>query len=342
MGKTIFTDGDPFAGIAPTTVDASFLNMIFSHRHDGLAQDGSAPVDYAADTGAANAYAIAPSPALTQYITGMLIVFSAANTNTGASTVNINALGAKPIKRRTGDDLLAGDIEAGQLVVVAYDGVNFQILSPVNKGQLKYISLTASGNFTTPANISAATMFKITLIGGGGGAGAASAVSSVSQAGGAGGGVTFYVSGLSPNTAYAVVIGAGGAGGAQSAPNNGGGGGTTQITINGTVYSATGGFGGAGTASAAINGTAPQGGTSPGGIQIFQTTSVVGVALSGSLGFASCGASLPPYGGGGGGGYSGNGSGGTGIGYGSGGGGAVGVGGGGNGAPGIVIIEWVG
>ena len=129
MAKTVFTDGDPSQGIVATIVDAAFLNAIFQARPDGLAQDGSLPVAYAADTGVANAYAIAPSPALTQYITGMPFTFSAANANTGASTLNINGLGAKTIKKHGSVDLHAGDIQTGQVVTVAFDGTNFQMMS---------------------------------------------------------------------------------------------------------------------------------------------------------------------------------------------------------------------
>ena len=129
MAKTVFTDGNPSQGIVGTIVDAAFLNSIFSHRHDGLNQDGSAPVAFATDTGIANAYAIAPSPALTQYVTGMPFTFLAANTNTGASALNINGLGAKTIKKHGSSDLRAGDIQTGQLVTVAFDGTYFQMMS---------------------------------------------------------------------------------------------------------------------------------------------------------------------------------------------------------------------
>lgn len=41
MAKTLFNDGDPSLGILGTRVLAAFLNKIFSHKHDGLDQDGS-------------------------------------------------------------------------------------------------------------------------------------------------------------------------------------------------------------------------------------------------------------------------------------------------------------
>lgn len=45
MAKTVFIDGNPSLGILGTIVTAAFLNLIFNHKHDGLNQDGSAPID---------------------------------------------------------------------------------------------------------------------------------------------------------------------------------------------------------------------------------------------------------------------------------------------------------
>ncbi len=109
--------------------------------------------DYVADTGAANAYAIAPSPVISAYTTGQIFTFKAANTNTTASTLNVNTLGAKAIKKTDGTAaLIAGDIVAGQLVIVEYDGTNFQMLSPVANLIAKKLQ-----SATTVVDVSAAT-----------------------------------------------------------------------------------------------------------------------------------------------------------------------------------------
>jgi hypothetical protein len=85
--------------------------------------------DYAADTGAANAYAVTLSPVPT-LTTGLHVAFKAANANSAASTLNVNSLGAKTIKKKDGaTDLASGDISSGQLVLVMYDGTNFQMVS---------------------------------------------------------------------------------------------------------------------------------------------------------------------------------------------------------------------
>lgn len=108
--------------------------------------------DYKVDTGSANAYAIAPSPAITAYTVGQMFSFKAVNANTTASTLNVNALGVKTIKNSLGGDLVANDILAGQIVVVEYDGTNFQMTSPLGNQ-----TATALKSATTIVSVSAAT-----------------------------------------------------------------------------------------------------------------------------------------------------------------------------------------
>lgn len=84
---------------------------------------------YAADAEASDAYAITLSPAVTAYAAGQSFLFKANTANTGAATLNVSALGAKTIKKNTDQDLATGDIEAGSIVEVVYDGTNFQMVS---------------------------------------------------------------------------------------------------------------------------------------------------------------------------------------------------------------------
>ena len=124
MAKTVFQDT-----VSPgTKVTASFLNGMNNHRHTGLDQDGDGAIDYAADTGAANAYVVALTPPLTAHVVGMPIRLMVANANTGASTLNEGG-GAAPIKKFGSQPLVAGDLNAGQIIEVIYDGTNFQLMS---------------------------------------------------------------------------------------------------------------------------------------------------------------------------------------------------------------------
>ncbi len=90
---------------------------------------------YKADTGAADAYVIAPSPAITAYAAGQAFSFLAANANTGASTLNVNGLGTKDIKKYDGSGslvaLAANDILVNQIVSCRYDGTQFQLVPDI-------------------------------------------------------------------------------------------------------------------------------------------------------------------------------------------------------------------
>lgn len=116
--------------------------------------------DYKVDTGAANAYVITPSPAITAYTTGQIFSFKAVNANTTASTLNVNGLGVKTIKKLSGGfDLVANDIIAGAVVVVEYDGTNFQLISPVS-----FPPATQNGASIYAADAGGSDTYVITLV----------------------------------------------------------------------------------------------------------------------------------------------------------------------------------
>jgi hypothetical protein len=85
--------------------------------------------NYYTDTGAANAYAITvSSPQTVSLAAGLPIQFKATNANTGASTLQINALAAKNILNPNGTALSNAQISAGAVVTVIYDGTQFMLL----------------------------------------------------------------------------------------------------------------------------------------------------------------------------------------------------------------------
>ncbi|MCF6461505.1 hypothetical protein [Clostridium sp. Cult3] len=61
-------------------------------------------------------------------VEGMSVKVKFTNANTGASTLNINGLGAKSIRKSSGDELSKGDIRAGQILHLVYTGSVFQLL----------------------------------------------------------------------------------------------------------------------------------------------------------------------------------------------------------------------
>lgn len=82
----------------------------------------------------------------TAYVAGQTFRFVAAGTNTGATTLNVNALGAKAITKIGTNALEAGDIKAGAVYQVVYDGTQFQISAvpaPLAHGQCQ-LSFTSA------------------------------------------------------------------------------------------------------------------------------------------------------------------------------------------------------
>ena len=144
--KTTFQDGDLANGIAGTIVAAAFLNALNNHRHMGTAVDGDGAIDWAADVGAANAYVIALNPPLAANVVGMPVRFKAANANTSPSTLNICALGAVAIKKGVSRDLAAGDILAGQMIEVIYDGMYYQLMSDPGLSTSRFGADTGAAN----------------------------------------------------------------------------------------------------------------------------------------------------------------------------------------------------
>lgn len=79
--------------------------------------------------GSANVHTLTYTVAPAAYVAGDCYTFIAGFSNTGAATLNVNALGAKSIKMGS-RDIVSGDIVAGRIVTVYYDGTNFQLLTP--------------------------------------------------------------------------------------------------------------------------------------------------------------------------------------------------------------------
>lgn len=300
-------------------------------------------LNYIADTGAVNALVATLSPALGSYTAGTLVQVKVAVTNTGATTINVNGLGAKTIKKLDGaTDLAAGDLVAGQVVSLEYDSTNFQLQSPQGTPfKSNYQAFTASGTWTKPAGLSGNEMVTVQVWGGGGGGGGAAA-GAAQEAGGGGGGtyseakfkasdlgstVTVTIGaagtagaagasgGAGGNTTFGSLLTAygGGGGGPASSSNYGGGGGGAGINSAGTTATTTtGGNGGgvvagAGGAPSALGGSSSFGGGGGGGTGASGGSSAYGGGGgAGGNGLTTGGASV--YGGGGGGGRGGGGS----------------------------------
>ncbi len=126
---------------------------------------------YAASATGSDAYAITVPVTPNDYDAGDRYTFKADVANTGAATLNVNGLGVKTIKKYGGTaDLATGDIQAGQLCTVRYDGTYFQLehveRRPVNATLIASGSL--SGNNVDIANIPDHYLYLVLVISGAG------------------------------------------------------------------------------------------------------------------------------------------------------------------------------
>lgn len=91
-----------------------------SHKTDYIQHIG-----YAIATGLANEYIATLTPALSKYQEGFSLRLKINVDNTGASTVNVNELGAKAIKKANGADVTSGNLKSGSVYTIVYNGTNF-------------------------------------------------------------------------------------------------------------------------------------------------------------------------------------------------------------------------
>jgi len=125
-------------------------------------------------------------------------------------------------------------------------GVTSAIQTQIDSKATNTIIVTSGTSFTTPATITASTIFIIELVGAGGGGGGGLAAGNGS--GGGGGGYVYKkITGLTASTTYTCAIGVGGSAGASA--GSGTAGTSTTLTIGITTYTASGGGFGLGTAS---------------------------------------------------------------------------------------------
>jgi hypothetical protein len=78
------------------------------------------------------------TPTLTGYAAGAQYSFIAQNSNTAAVTIDIDTLGVKSITKYGTTPLNVGDIVAGAMTLIEYDGTQFQLLNVANN-TFKYI-----------------------------------------------------------------------------------------------------------------------------------------------------------------------------------------------------------
>jgi hypothetical protein len=99
------------------------------------------------------------NPALAAYVAGAQYSFIAQNTNTGAVTLDIDTLGAKSITKSGTLPLTVGDLTAGSIALIEYDGTRFQLLNPLSDSfnNIKEITTVSATAATGTINYDVAT-----------------------------------------------------------------------------------------------------------------------------------------------------------------------------------------
>jgi len=105
--------------------------------------------NYATTAGTQPTYTISlpASYAPTAYTEGMIVYAKIHSSNSsGASTINVNSLGAKNVLRLDGQALLPYDLLSGSIVVLLYDGTQFLLIA---QRPYSVVSTTSVGNVGT-------------------------------------------------------------------------------------------------------------------------------------------------------------------------------------------------
>lgn len=76
-----------------------------------------------------NDFTVTVAPAPAAYTANFFVGFKATHANTGATTIQVNALGTKTLTAIDGQALITGDITANEYVVAWYNGAQFYLIS---------------------------------------------------------------------------------------------------------------------------------------------------------------------------------------------------------------------
>lgn len=153
LTQSIATDGQtaaaanlPMGGFAHTGVGNATVRTMYPSM--GQVQDNVA--QYLTTVAGTDVITAIAGYVMTAYVTGQRFSFVAAGTNTGATTININSIGAKSITKKGSTALVAGDIVSGTAYEVVYDGTQFQLINPSSSTTTATAIYNAGGWSVTP------------------------------------------------------------------------------------------------------------------------------------------------------------------------------------------------
>lgn len=247
---TVNDDGDGLVWrqeLSGATVSSEMSPVVTGTLANALALLGAASISALTTAGGTTAFTLTTGRSLAAYTSGLSFVAKMNATNTGASTLNVDGLGAKNIYKRSGSAIsavVAGDLVSGAFYRFDYDGTQFVAAVAGGLTGVATQVFTGSGTYTPTAGMRYCI---IECLGGGGGGGgvASSGGSGAAGGGGAGGYSRKLATAANVGTSQTVTIGAAGAVG-SAGNNNGGAGGDTSV---GTLCVGKGASGGGGAAA---------------------------------------------------------------------------------------------
>lgn len=245
--------------VGVTTVTDEFgnalgANSLLANRTYALVYDGAnlramknatGPA-YGATAGGTTVYTVTTNPSISNLNVGQVIEATMNATNTGATTLNVNGIGATTVTDASGAALISGSLQSGKTYLLVYDGTNLRVLTQTMTLPIVTVKrqvITSSGTYTPSTGMLYADIE--VLAGGGGGGGVTAGSGANAGGGGAGSYSRLIVSAASVGASKAVTIGAGGTAGT----NSGGTGGTGGASSLGSLVTANGGLGGVGSTS---------------------------------------------------------------------------------------------
>ncbi len=152
MRAIVRANGQTGAGADVVTYDNADDNLLLKAMLQLMQRNQP---NYAADTGTADALAVAPSPAFAEYKAGMrlLVKKSAADNATTAPVINVSGLGNIPVVDRRGNVLAKGDLPASAILDLEFDGTSARMLGVVSADLAALRSLTNVKQFSTSTRV---------------------------------------------------------------------------------------------------------------------------------------------------------------------------------------------
>jgi len=247
-GNDGYVDGNPGAGIEGSIPTFRTFEQMMRELQNMVVACGLTPDDvmnglqvaksvqshrmnFGLDVGTADDLQVTLNPPAFGYTNGLFVNVRKGNStsNTTAPTLNVNGMGAKPIRYSGGQTLRAGELKANSLLSFLYDAtaawfvlisLNMQsmLISIASFGTTTVIYTSGSGNFVVPTDIY--LLREVELVAGGGGGGSSNTTTWKASGGGNGATTVRGPMVVTPGQSISWVVGAGGPAGTVS--NDGG------------------------------------------------------------------------------------------------------------------------